>query len=345
MLKVIAGTLAKNYVFGNLVKKSERAAKSVVKSAGKEVNEIIEHLFDENLNPLADRLDYIAKKRIAQVGNTSKQTIRDLSTLKDELKSDIDTLLSDVDETYKENLKLTFNEINQARAEAIRDLREQLGETTEQVDKCLETRINQISLALMQTLKQVQFISDQFTPDEIREKLTKPTLEQFAAIEEKIFLDAEQIINKIDEIITGTLQEIRNLLKSILLHTLPNPLDQCRQRLNIAWKSGLSLSDIEIYELTECIELSKLNENLAIDEVIKIYSQLELNAARMTALARNAKELRKRAIQDWIKYGMLCEFWQSAIAEYNVAEPRLLEPQQHFLTGTSNNYQLDSKED
>lgn len=345
MLKVIAGAVAKNYIFGNLVKKSECAAKRIVKSAGKEVEEIIEHLFDENLNPLADKLDYIAKKRIAQVGDVSKQTIQDLSILKNELKIDINNLLSDVDKTYKENLRLTFDEINQARAEAIRDLREQLGETTEQVDKCLEARINQISLTLMQTLKQVQVLSDKFTPDEIREKLAKPTLEQFAAIEEKIFLDAEHIINKLDEIITGTIQEIRNLLKSVLVHTLPNPLDRCRQRLNIAWKIGLGLSDIEIYELTECIELSKLNENLAIDEVIKIYSQLELNAVRMTALARNAKDLRKRAIQDWIKYGMLCEFWHSAIAEYSVSEPKFLESQQQFLLSVRNNYQLKSKDD
>lgn len=338
MLRVVAGAVAKNYIFGNLVKKSERAAKRIVKSTGKEVEKIIENLFDENLNPLADKFDHLAKKRIAQVGSVSKQMIQDLSTLKDEFKTDIEQILKDVDETYKENLRVTFDEINRARAEAIHHLREELGETTEQVDKCLEARINQISLTLMQALKQIQVISDKFTPDEVREKFAKPTLEQLAAIEDKIFLDAEQIINKIDEIITGTIQEIRNLLNSILVHALPNPLDKCRQRLNIAWKSGLSLSDIEIYELTECIELSKLNENLAIDEVIKIYSQLELNAARMTALARNTKELRKRAIQDWIKYGMLCEFWRSAIAEYSVAESRLLESQQPFLLDTITNY-------
>lgn len=234
MLNVIAEAVAKNYIFGNLVKKSERAAKKIVKSAGKEVEEVLEHLFDDNLNPLADKLDYIAKKRIAQVGNVSKQTVQDLSILKNELKADIDNLLSDVNEIYKENLELTFDEINRARAEAIHALREQLGETTEQVDKCLEARINQIALVLMQSLKQVQLISDKFSPDEVREKLAKPTLEELAAIEEKIYLDAEQIISKIDEIITGTLEEIRNLLKSILVHTLPNPLDKCRRRLNIA---------------------------------------------------------------------------------------------------------------
>lgn len=97
--------------------------------------------------------------------------------------------------------------------------------------------------------------------------------------------------------------------------------------------------------MTECIELSKLNESLAIDEVIKIYSQLELNAVRMTALARNAKDLRKRAIEDWIKYGMLCEFWHRTIAEYSVTEPRLLESQQQVLLGTSKNYQLNGKDD
>lgn len=293
-------------------------------------------MFDEQLNPLVDKLDYIAKKRINQVDKVSEKTIENVSKLKDELKADIDSLLQEVDETYKDNLRQTFEEINQARVEAIYDLRKNLGEATEEIDKSLEARINQISKVLMETLKQAQVIGDKYAPEEIREQLTKPTLAQISAIEEKLFIDAERIINQIDEIVTGTVEEVRNLLKSLVQHTLPNPLDKCRQRLNIAWKSGLSLSDIEIYELTQCIELSKLNVNLPIEEVIKIYSQLELNAARMTALARNTTELRKKAIQDWLKYGMLCEFWRNTITDYDSKEPLMLpQKQQKFLTGRS----------
>lgn len=87
------------------------------------------------------------------------------------------------------------------------------------------------------------------------------------------------------------------------------------------------LSDWELYELSECYELSKLNENTPIDEVLKTYGQLQLNAARMAALVKNAPELKRRAIEDWLKYGVLCEFWRDTIKTYASTAPVLLEPQ------------------
>lgn len=108
---------------------------------------------------------------------------------------------------------------------------------------------------------------------------------------------------------------------------MPGPFDKCRQRLKIAWKPGTMLSDWELYELSECYELSKLNENTPIDEVLKTYGQLQLNAARMAALVKNAPELKRRAIEDWLKYGVLCEFWRDTIKTYASTAPVLLEPQ------------------
>ena len=102
------------------------------------------------------------------------------------------------------------------------------------------------------------------------------------------------------------------------------------------WKFGSRISDIELYQLNECYELSKLNEKTAIDEVLKVYGQLQLNAARMAALARNAPEL--RAIKDWIEYGVLCEFWRNTIEDYTSTEPLLLEPDkpQNLIIGQGN---------
>ena len=60
--------------------------------------------------------------------------------------------------------------------------------------------------------------------------------------------------------------------------------------------------------------------------MLKIYGQLQLNAARMAALARNAPELKRRAIEDWIRYGVLCEFWRNTIEDNAFTEPLLLEP-------------------
>jgi len=296
-----------NFLFKGLVKKLERSAKEVsrdfVKSTGKELGD----LFDEKLYPLADKLDYIAKKRI-------KQAIDDTEKLENKIKADIDSLLDHADEKVRHNLE----KIDQVRETAIRDIRETIGQT----DIYLENRINQISLAVMEALNSTQDIANN-------------TLTEINGLEEKLFQDANQIVDKIDEAIDGKLELIRNELRRYLAHALPNPFDKCRQRLKIGLKPGARLSDIELYELNECYELSKLNENTSIDEVLKVYGQLQQNAAMMAALVKKSPELKRRAIQDWLKYGVLCEFWHDTMKSYNYTDSLVLEHEnpQRFLAG------------
>lgn len=290
------------FVFGSLVKKLKRAARDVsddfVKSAGQELS----YFFDQKLDPLADKLDYIAQKRIEQ----SKVEIEKLET---KIKADIEFLLNNVDEKASKQIE----QINQVREAAIKDLRETIGQT----DAYLENRINQMSFLVMKALI-------------LTEKLTKTTLGEINNLEHQLFQDANQLVDKfingIDEVLEGKIEQIRNELKKNLAHPLPNPFDKCKQRLKIQWKLGSTISDVELYELNQCYELSKLNEKTAIDQVLKIYGQLQLNAARMAALARNAPELKRRAIEDWIRYGVLCEFWRNTIEDYAFIEPLLLEP-------------------
>jgi hypothetical protein len=47
----------------------------------------------------------------------------------------------------------------------------------------------------------------------------------------------------------------------------------------------------------------------------------------MAALVKNAPELKRRAIEDWLKYGVLCEFWRDMIKSYDSSSHRLLESQ------------------
>jgi archaellum component FlaC len=294
-----------NFLFKGLVKKLERSAKEVshdfVKSTGKEIGD----LFDEKLYPLADNLDYIAEKRI-------KQAIDDTDKLENKIKADIDSLLAHADEKVRHNLE----KIDQVRETAIRDVRETIGQT----DIYLENRINQISLAVMQGLNSTK-------------EITNNTLAEINDLEERLSQDANQIVDKIDEAIDGKLELIRNELRRYLAHALPNPFDKCRQRLKIGLKLGARLSDIELYELNECYELSKLNKNTSIDEVLKVYGQLQQNAAMMAALVKKSPELKRRAIQDWLKYGVLCEFWHDTMKSYNYTDSLVLEHEkpQRFL--------------
>ncbi|MEJ6480133.1 hypothetical protein N0Y54_01905 [Nostoc punctiforme UO1] len=270
------------WLFGGLVKQFEGAAKEVVRESSQE----IANLFDDKLYPLADKLDYIAQENINHAIEKSEE-------LESKIKVDIEYLLNTADEKIKHHL----DKIDKIREKA-------LAETINKTNFYLENRINQMSLAVMQAISLSQNSIEQ-------------SLERIEYLENKLFQDANQIVDKISELIDGKLELIRNELKKYLVHGLPSPLDKCRQRLKIAWKPGGLFSDVELYELSECYELSKLDENTSIDEVLKIYGQLQQNAAMMAALVRNSPELKNRAIKDWIKYGLLCKFWRSTMNRYD----------------------------
>ncbi|BDI19487.1 hypothetical protein ANSO36C_52890 [Nostoc cf. commune SO-36] len=270
------------WLFGGLIKQFEGAAKKLVRESSKE----IANLFDDKLYPLADKLDYIAQESI-------NHAIERIEELESKAKVDIEYLLNTADEKIKHQL------------EEINNIRERfLTETVSKSNFYIENRINQMSLAVMQAISLSQNSIEQ-------------SLERIEYLENKLFQDANQIVDKISELIDGKFELIRNELKKYLVHGLPSPLDKCRQRLKIAWKPGGLFSDVELYELSECYELSKLDENTSIDEVLKIYGQLQQNAAMMAALVRNSPELKNRAIKDWIKYGLLCNFWRNIMNNYD----------------------------
>jgi hypothetical protein len=262
------------------VKKFERAAKDVIKEGSQEIS----NLFDYKLKPLADQFDYVSQQRLQEIEDLETQT-----------KVDIENLLNHANDKVKANLQ----EINQLREQVIKDSQQ----TISQTNFYLENRINQLSLAVMEAIGGVD-----------------SSLQRVENLENQLFVDASQLIDKIDEAIDGKLEFIRNELKRHLHHALPNPLDKCRQQLGIGWKFGGSISDMQLYKLNQCYELSKLNKNTSIDQVLETYGQLQHNAAMMAALVRKSPELRRRAIEDWMKYGLLCEFWRSTIADYTQQE-------------------------
>lgn len=85
-------------VFGGLVKKLERAARDVSQDLVKDAGQEIDRLIDEQLYPLADKLDYMDQKRIEQSINASKE-------LKDEFKADIEILLNNADGKTRQALE------------------------------------------------------------------------------------------------------------------------------------------------------------------------------------------------------------------------------------------------
>lgn len=199
------------WLFGGFVRDLERAYKEALQSTGREVDRLVDHLFDDQIFPLTDRIDYLAKQRIG-----------DAEELEDKIKNDIEYLLNQTDGKIHENLQV----INHLRENTLADIRVTLG----QADTYLENRINKVSLIVMEALTATQNLSDRIG-------------EQVNDLEEKTFRDANQLVDKINEILEGKIEQVRNELKKHLGHGVPNPLDPCRRRLNLGMKPGARLTE------------------------------------------------------------------------------------------------------
>jgi hypothetical protein len=304
-------------IFNKAAKNAARkTAQGFAEPIKEEFNEAVDHLFDEKLNPFADKVDYIAKNRITQSEEAAKKVItgavEGFSDLKNQVKGDVEDLINNVDEKYKDNLKLTFEEINQARAEAILGLRAMIGK----VDTFLEDRINQVSITIMAALKEAKEISDSFTPGAFRTKLIDPTFDRIDKLETKFFQDLNGLLYEFAGVADTTVENARDKILGPVLDGLVK--EPCRTRVGLEGflpKLVASLDDMEFYRYLECIELEQIDSHIKTNSSIQLiadsYIQLQINAARMHIRARGlpVKELQDVCTKDWIKYGQASKFW------------------------------------
>lgn len=208
---------------------------------------------------------------------------------------------------YGENLKKTFEEINHACAEAILGIRAAIGD----IDKSLENRITQIALILMETLKKAQEISNCFTPGAFKTKLIDPTFDRLDKLEDKLYQDLDQIIDKLAVLFHVTITDVKTQLLTGLT-TFVNPKSGIRKRRFVPVRV-INLTDMELYRYMTWLELEKINkiisDNGSVESIIDSYLQLKINASRMNFRARSLgiTELQNICLRDWVKYGMAIE--------------------------------------
>lgn len=279
-----------------------------------EFNEAMDDLFSNKLNPLADKFDYIAQKRISQsqdaVKDVVKNTVSQFSDLKDEVKDDVDNLINSVDEKYKDNLKLTFTEINQARAEAILGLRAMIGD----VDTSLENRINQVSITMMTALRDAKQMSDKFTPEAFRKKLLDPAFDRIDDLEKDFFQDLNGLLDKLTGMSDAAIEDTKKKFFGILEGFVEEP---CKTSIGVEGlgKLRVNLDDMQRYRYEECLKLEDIqkfiNTNNSVNLIRDSYIQLEINAARMNIRAKGLGilELQLICVKDWVKYGQSSKFW------------------------------------
>jgi len=250
---------------------AKNTAQGFVDPLKKEFTEVFYRLFDEKLNPLADKVDYIAQKRIKQSQEAAKDvvthTVNSFSDLKDQVKEDVEGLIDNVDCIYKENLRLTFEEINQARAETILGLRAMIGD----VDTSLEDRINQVSITIMTALKEAKEISNKFIPGAFTRDLIEPTFERIDKVETKFFQDLNMVIDRLAGVADATIDNARNKIFGFVLYGFIKKTYKVRIGIKSRFPVLVaSLDDMKLYRYSEYINLEEIDSYITDDFSIQL---------------------------------------------------------------------------
>lgn len=292
------------------------ASRNMAEGAREEFNEAMNDLFDKKVNPLMNNISYIASQKITQAQEAAlgvvNHTVSNVAALKNEVRGDIENLLNNVDAKYKDNLTLTFDEINQARAEAILDLRQTIGD----VDQSLENRINQIAFLLMNVVAKAQEISDNFTPGAFRTKLIDPTFDRIDQLENQLYQDLDKLLNKLFQGYQVAVEDVREKILNGL-SVVDKESGIKRDKFSLIPLLVKDLTDMEFYRYSTWLEMEKINKafisNDSMQKVIDSYLQLQINASRMNFRAKTlgVKDLQTLCVRDWVKYGQASQLYMS----------------------------------
>ena len=176
--------------------------------------------------------------------------------------------------------------------------------------------VQQISDDLFELERKIEELIDKFFDNlskliqDIKTNLVDPIIDSVFTLEEKIFEDINQVIDKIFDFFTGTLQQFKDDLFRIF-NPLPNLFDSCRQQLDLVWTPSGRLTHIDLFNLFECHQLRRLdNENTIVKEIQEVYAMLQLQSFRLTCLGRGSPAFQEIYMRKWLKYGQLFELWQ-----------------------------------
>ncbi|NES05806.1 MAG: hypothetical protein F6K22_25160, partial [Okeania sp. SIO2F4] len=227
---------------GKIFKKPFKdAGKASTEAALAELSKFIK----SDINPLLDdvfkKVDDVAAKNILRSEEGAKRLMEDgkknILEIQNEVVEDIDQILETVDDKYRGAMQETFSEINQARAEALIDVRYTLGT----VDRAVEARINQITLEMMRLLAKVDEIV-QKAPETLYNDLFSPTLTRLEELQQDTFNQLDKLLEKLNCSTVGTIKEVKlgieASVKSIRPFSLPFFRTSCEKKVGIGLKEG-----------------------------------------------------------------------------------------------------------
>jgi hypothetical protein len=301
--------------FGVWANKQFRGAgRSAAEGAASVIRGEIDYVFDEKLNPYTDKLDGILSARIAQAQTAGQTVIKDaaaeFSGLLAQGRGHIEGILVGVvDPMIKDNLRRALDMVNQALAEIVLALRGLLNE----IDVYLEKYIREIFTMAMSLLAQLRAIVGEAIAD-VRKQIVEPAFEKLDKLESKFFQDLGEVIEKLGEPVSAVEKEFDLWRQRLTELLLPLPKNwSCYKKTGIELQIGPSLSDMEVYRLSECLRLTEIEDNLAHilpTRIRDLYVQLEGDAWLLACKYRKqGGAARGILLSDWAKYGHLARLW------------------------------------
>jgi len=191
-----------------------------------------------------------------------------------------------------------------------------LDSTIDKTSQELQILVQQVFDNLFELEKKLEKLMERFFQDishlikDIKKNLVDPIVDAIFELEEKIFEDINQVLDKIFNFFTGTIKEFKDDLFKIF-NPIFNPFDPCRQQLGLATTPTGRLTHIDLFNLFECTQLKRLDDSrTTVKEIQETYSLLQLESFKMTCLGRGSPAFQELFMRKWLKYGQLFEMWQ-----------------------------------
>ncbi len=296
---------------------------SVGGGAGEAVADELRSLFHDTINPFADKITSefarLGKENILLVEGLVDETLLDVSEIEQKAVNDINQILATAETSYHEGLRATFEEINRARAEAVSDVRSLVGFA----DSALEERIDQLAFLVMGVLaqstviaKEITSTAKEFWPEKIHQKLIAPTIRDLEKLEEQIFRDLNELIDRIHCLRAGAIEDLRTTLEETIAKLPRSPFKK-RNACEIYYQDEQGLvkdTDIYRYRVAECVILTQLEEKidkqLTIRTIVDQYAQLQINAYKSYCKFEGIGSAKDIFQRDWIEYGKRQHLWE-----------------------------------
>jgi DNA-binding transcriptional regulator GbsR (MarR family) len=261
----------------------------------KELCEAVAKIFSDIFRPLLDRLDVVISGGIQKFQSAAVFVI-------DKFEDVANNIISTASTAIEKIVANTISKIQELLDKALEKIRTLLGV----VNDFVEARINQISSIIASSLDTVAKIADKFTPGKIMQDLVSPALEKLSKLEQQLFRDINEVLDKIIDKIDQKAEEFKKH-ERLLTVAFGSPLAKdVLKELNMKVQD-IVFSDMNYYNFLKTYSLRNIERDgtITIFERLQAYAEIQENAAIMKFLKVVSSQADDFFAREWMSYGLL----------------------------------------